>query len=81
MINIVLIFVIFQAFFNAPAGNEPLALDMSSMGKGEAWINGQSIGRYWPAYKAYGSCGGCDYHGTYSEKKCQTKCGESSQKW
>ncbi|XP_064993790.1 beta-galactosidase-like [Musa acuminata AAA Group] len=71
----------YKAFFNAPAGNEPLALDMSSMGKGEAWINGQSIGRYWPAYKAYGSCGGCDYHGTYSEKKCQTKCGESSQKW
>ncbi|RWV85989.1 hypothetical protein BHE74_00040992 [Ensete ventricosum] len=70
-----------RAFFNAPAGNEPLALDMSSMGKGEAWVNGQSIGRYWPAFKAYGSCGGCDYHGTYNEKKCQTNCGESSQKW
>ncbi|WOK97010.1 beta-galactosidase-like [Canna indica] len=71
----------YKAFFNAPAGNEPLALDMSSMGKGQIWINGQSIGRYWPAYKAYGSCGGCDYRGTYNEKKCQTNCGESSQKW
>ncbi|CAL9104789.1 unnamed protein product [Musa textilis] len=71
----------YKAFFNAPAGNEPLALDMSSMGKGQIWINGQSIGRYWPAYKAYGSCDRCDYRGTYNEKKCQTNCGEPSQKW
>ncbi|XP_065047483.1 beta-galactosidase-like [Musa acuminata AAA Group] len=71
----------YKAFFNAPAGNEPLALDMSSMGKGQIWINGQSIGRYWPAYKAYGSCDWCDYRGTYNEKKCQTNCGEPSQKW
>ncbi|KAK2645389.1 hypothetical protein Ddye_020584 [Dipteronia dyeriana] len=26
--------------FNAPGGNDPLALDMSSMGKGLVWING-----------------------------------------
>ncbi|CAL9773039.1 unnamed protein product [Musa acuminata subsp. burmannicoides] len=71
----------YKAFFNAPAGNEPLALDMSSMGKGQIWINGQSIGRYWPAYKAYGSCDWCDYRGTYNEKKCQSNCGEPSQKW
>ncbi|KAG6534679.1 hypothetical protein ZIOFF_008582 [Zingiber officinale] len=70
-----------KAYFNAPAGNDPLALDMSSMGKGQIWINGQSIGRYWPAYKASGSCGDCDYRGTYNEKKCQTNCGDSSQKW
>ncbi|XP_008793242.1 beta-galactosidase [Phoenix dactylifera] len=71
----------YKTVFSAPAGNEPLALDMSSMGKGQIWINGESIGRYWPGYKAYGSCGGCDYRGTYSEKKCQTNCGESSQTW
>ncbi|KVH92345.1 D-galactoside/L-rhamnose binding SUEL lectin domain-containing protein [Cynara cardunculus var. scolymus] len=39
-----------KASFNAPAGDEPLALDMTSMGKGQVWINGQSIGRYWTAY-------------------------------
>nr|XP_010910613.2 beta-galactosidase [Elaeis guineensis] len=71
----------YKTVFNAPAGNEPLALDMNSMGKGQIWINGESIGRYWPGYKAYGSCGGCDYRGTYNEKKCQTNCGESSQRW
>ena len=74
-------FVTFQAFFNAPAGNEPLALDMSSMGKGQIWINGQSIGRHWPAYKANGVCDLCDYKGTYRKMKCQTDCGEPSQKW
>ncbi|MQL69305.1 hypothetical protein Taro_001585 [Colocasia esculenta] len=71
----------YKAFFNAPAGNDPLALDMGSMGKGQVWINGQSIGRYWPAYKASGSCGGCSYAGTYNEKKCQSNCGEASQRW
>lgn len=35
-----------MAFFNAPAGNEPLALDMASMGEGQVWVNGESIGRY-----------------------------------
>ena len=71
----------YKAFFNAPGGSEPLALDMSSMGKGQVWINGESIGRYWPGYIASGSCGPCDYRGTYDEKKCQSNCGESSQRW
>ncbi|KAJ9537635.1 hypothetical protein OSB04_030368 [Centaurea solstitialis] len=71
----------YKAMFNAPGGNEPLALDMSSMGKGQIWINGLSIGRYWPAYKASGSCSTCSYAGYFSEKKCLSKCGEASQKW
>ncbi|XP_058073893.1 beta-galactosidase-like [Magnolia sinica] len=71
----------YKTIFSAPAGNEPLALDMGSMGKGQIWINGQSIGRYWPAYKAYGTCDECSYSGTYTEKKCQTNCGEASQRW
>lgn len=70
-----------QTTFNAPGGNEPLALDMSSMGKGQIWINGQSIGRHWPGYIARGACGACDYAGTYSDKKCRTNCGEPSQRW
>ncbi|GJN18569.1 hypothetical protein PR202_gb05741 [Eleusine coracana subsp. coracana] len=71
----------YKAFFNAPNGDEPLALDMSSMGKGQIWINGQGIGRYWPGYKAFGTCGSCDYRGEYYDKKCQTNCGDSSQRW
>ncbi|XP_022147711.1 beta-galactosidase-like isoform X2 [Momordica charantia] len=71
----------YKTNFNTPAGNEPLALDMSSMGKGQIWINGRSIGRYWPAYAASGSCGKCSYAGIFTEKKCLSNCGQPSQKW
>ncbi|XP_074307942.1 beta-galactosidase 6 isoform X4 [Silene latifolia] len=37
----------FKASFDAPDGDDPVALNLSTMRKGEAWINGQSIGRYW----------------------------------
>ncbi|KAG6383355.1 hypothetical protein SASPL_156895 [Salvia splendens] len=69
-----------KAYFNAPNGNEPLALDMSSMGKGQVWINGQSIGRYWTTY-AKGQCSGCRYEGTYRQEKCQDGCGKPTQRW
>lgn len=71
----------YKAILNAPPGNAPLGLDMGSMGKGQMWINGQNIGRHWPAYTAHGSCGACYYAGTYTENKCRTKCGQPSQRW
>ncbi|PKI49065.1 hypothetical protein CRG98_030517 [Punica granatum] len=71
----------YKTTFNAPAGNSPLALDMWSMGKGQVWINGQSIGRHWPAYNAHGTCRPCDYAGIFSEKKCRSNCGQPTQKW
>ncbi|XP_057419839.1 beta-galactosidase 6-like [Lotus japonicus] len=37
----------YKTTFDTPEGVDPVALDLSSMGKGEAWVNGQSIGRYW----------------------------------
>lgn len=70
-----------QTYFNAPGGSEPLGLDMGTMGKGEMWINGHSIGRHWPGYKAYGTCVRCNYGGTYNEDKCNTNCGQPSQRW
>lgn len=71
----------YKATFNAPGGNDPLALDMASMGKGEIWINGEGVGRHWPGYIAQGDCGKCNYAGTFNEKKCQTNCGQPSQRW
>ncbi|PRQ46838.1 Beta-galactosidase [Rosa chinensis] len=71
----------YKSIFHAPPGNAPLALDMASMGKGQVWINGQSIGRHWPGYIAHGSCGNCSYAGTYTENKCRTNCGQPSQRW
>ncbi|CAK9144124.1 unnamed protein product [Ilex paraguariensis] len=71
----------YKTTFNAPEGNDPLALDMSSMGKGQIWINGEGIGRHWPGYIAHGGCSDCSYAGTYNENKCQSNCGEPSQRW
>ncbi|OIT26841.1 PREDICTED: beta-galactosidase [Nicotiana attenuata] len=71
----------YKTTFNAPAGNEPLALDMNTMGKGQVWINGQSLGRHWPGYKSSGNCSACNYTGWFDEKKCLSNCGEGSQRW
>ncbi|KAB1203774.1 Beta-galactosidase 3 [Morella rubra] len=70
----------YKAYFDAPRGDEPLALDMQSMGKGQVWINGQSIGRYWMAY-AKGNCKTCSYSGTFRPENCQLGCGQPTQRW
>ncbi|KAK0606316.1 hypothetical protein LWI29_036436 [Acer saccharum] len=71
----------YKTMFDAPAGNAPIAIDFTGMGKGEAWVNGQSIGRYWPTYVAQnGGCtDSCNYRGGYSSNKCLKNCGKPSQ--
>ncbi|KAA8546108.1 hypothetical protein F0562_020441 [Nyssa sinensis] len=39
-----------ETYFDAPEGKNPVALRMTSMGKGMVWVNGKSIGRYWVTY-------------------------------
>ncbi|KAI3785353.1 hypothetical protein L1987_44471 [Smallanthus sonchifolius] len=41
----------YKTTFDTPEGDKPIALNLGCMGKGEAWINGQSIGRYWVSFK------------------------------
>ncbi|KAL8144307.1 hypothetical protein V2J09_017339 [Rumex salicifolius] len=69
-----------KAYFNAPNGYEPIGLDMKSMGKGQVWINGQSIGRYWTNY-AKGECQGCNYAVPFKPPNCQVGCGQPTQRW
>ncbi|KAJ8761476.1 hypothetical protein K2173_001609 [Erythroxylum novogranatense] len=71
----------YKTAFLVPEGKGPLALNLTSMGKGEAWVNGQSIGRYWPAYlsPSKGCNDTCNYRGTYNAFKCQRKCGQPAQ--
>ncbi|XP_051139560.1 beta-galactosidase 5-like [Andrographis paniculata] len=70
----------YKAYFDAPGGDEPLALDMGSMGKGQIWINGQTIGRYWTVY-AQGNCSTCAYAGTYRTPTCEAGCSKPTQQW
>ncbi|KAK6936028.1 Glycoside hydrolase 35, catalytic domain [Dillenia turbinata] len=71
----------YKTTFDAPAGGSPLALDFTGMGKGEAWVNGQSIGRFWPTYIApsSGCTSSCDYRGSFNSNKCLKNCGQPSQ--
>nr|CAC44501.1 beta-galactosidase [Fragaria x ananassa] len=71
----------YKTQFDAPGGSNPVALDFTGMGKGEAWVNGQSIGRYWPTNVAPKTgCTDCNYRGAYSADKCRKNCGMPSQK-
>lgn len=75
------LFYLPQTIFLAPDGKGPVSLNLSTMGKGQAWVNGQSIGRYWPAYlsPSTGCTDHCDYRGTYDPFKCLKKCGQAAQ--
>nr|VDC95376.1 unnamed protein product [Brassica oleracea] len=40
----------YKTMLDAPSGDGPVGLNMESMGKGEMWVNGESIGRYWVSF-------------------------------
>ncbi|KAJ0988495.1 hypothetical protein J5N97_006851 [Dioscorea zingiberensis] len=70
------------ASFDAPVGDEPVVVDLAGMGKGEAFVSGQSIGRYWANYTADPKmCHPCDHRGEYSNDRCRTGCRDPSQRW
>ncbi|BBN02477.1 protein MpGH35.2 [Marchantia polymorpha subsp. ruderalis] len=71
----------YKTKFSTPDGEEPVALDLASMGKGQVWVNGHHLGRYWPLLAPQGGCSGCDFRGPYNAHKCVTGCGEPSQRW
>ncbi|RKP33548.1 glycosyl hydrolases family 35-domain-containing protein [Dimargaris cristalligena] len=63
----------------------PLALDLNSMTKGFALVNGHHIGRYWliPGESPdSGRCQSCDYAGWFNpDRKCRKDCGLPSQRY
>ncbi|KAJ4822249.1 hypothetical protein Tsubulata_045095 [Turnera subulata] len=72
----------YKTTFQPPSGTDPVALDLQGMGKGHAWVNGNSLGRFWPSLTADpNGCGPCDYRGAYKENKCLTNCGNPTQRW
>ncbi|KAH9727352.1 Beta-galactosidase 3 [Citrus sinensis] len=73
----------YKAVVNEPVGDEPIGLDMLHMGKGQAWLNGEPIGRYWDKRSSIDDhcIQECDYRGTFNQQKCLTGCGEPTQRW
>ncbi|XP_019459770.1 PREDICTED: beta-galactosidase 15 isoform X2 [Lupinus angustifolius] len=45
-------FVWYKTMFESPIGSDPVVVDLKGLGKGQAWVNGNNIGRYWPKYLA-----------------------------
>ncbi|KAG4179790.1 hypothetical protein ERO13_A10G126700v2 [Gossypium hirsutum] len=75
-------FTWYKAYFDSPDGSEPIAIDLGSMGKGQAWVNDHHIGRYWNLTAPKDGCpDSCDYRGTYGSNKCMTNCGKPTQTW
>ncbi|KAK4749604.1 hypothetical protein SAY87_027053 [Trapa incisa] len=72
-------FTWFKAHFDSPEGTDPVALNLGSMGKGQAWVNGHHIGRYWNRVAPKDGCRKCDYRGPYNSDKCMTNCGKPTQ--
>ncbi|KAH1236768.1 Beta-galactosidase 9 [Glycine max] len=73
-------FTWYKTYFDVPGGIDPVALDFKSMGKGQAWVNGQHIGRYWTRVSPKSGCQQvCDYRGAYNSDKCSTNCGKPTQ--
>ncbi|XP_047978303.1 beta-galactosidase 10 [Salvia hispanica] len=73
----------YKAVVDSPPGQEPVGLDMIHMGKGLAWLNGNEVGRYWPRKASpHEICvKKCDYRGKFMPNKCNTGCGEATQRW
>ncbi|XP_073155787.1 beta-galactosidase 15-like [Henckelia pumila] len=76
-------FTWYKRSFKAPPGDDPVVVDLLGLGKGMAWVNGNSLGRYWPSYITNEWCQSdpCDYRGPYWEYKCGTGCGEPTQRY
>uniref|UniRef100_A0A9I9CNR8 Beta-galactosidase n=1 Tax=Cucumis melo TaxID=3656 RepID=A0A9I9CNR8_CUCME len=62
-------FTWYKAYFSSPDGTDPVAINLGSMGKGQAWVNGHHIGRYWSAVSPKDGCAKCDYRGAYNSGK------------
>uniref|UniRef100_A0A0E0J9N5 Beta-galactosidase n=2 Tax=Oryza nivara TaxID=4536 RepID=A0A0E0J9N5_ORYNI len=59
-----------STMFSTPKGTDPVAIDLGSMGKGQAWVNGHLIGRYWSLVAPESGCSSsCYYPGAYNERK------------
>lgn len=72
----------YKTHFDSPGGKDPVVVDLSSMGKGQAWVNGHHIGRYWTLVAPKDGCQEtCDYRGAYDSDKCNTNCGNPTQIW
>eukprot|EP01114_Cavostelium_apophysatum_P003339 TRINITY_DN1316_c0_g1_i1.p1 TRINITY_DN1316_c0_g1~~TRINITY_DN1316_c0_g1_i1.p1 ORF type:complete len:811 (-),score=150.36 TRINITY_DN1316_c0_g1_i1:24-2126(-) len=64
-----------------PDPNINFAVNLNSMGKGYAYLNGRGLGRYWSEPVSSYGCPQCDYAGPYSQHNCAFGCGLPAQRY
>lgn len=57
------------------------ALDLGTLGKGYAWVNGHNIGRYWNLAGTEKPCNSCSTVKPYIDVNCRKDCGLPSQRF
>ncbi|KAG2589163.1 hypothetical protein PVAP13_5NG388905 [Panicum virgatum] len=69
-------FTWYKTTFAAPAGEEAVVVDLLGLNKGAAWVNSNSLGRYWPSYTAaeMDGCHVCDYRGEFKAEGGGIRC-------
>lgn len=56
-------------------------LDLGSMGRGQVYMNGINLGRYWNIVGKGNTSTLCDYAGIWSPDKCRANIGQPSQRY
>ncbi|KAJ3272750.1 hypothetical protein HDV01_005278 [Terramyces sp. JEL0728] len=56
-------------------------LDLGSMSRGQVFINGINLGRYWNIVGTGNSSTSCDYAGIWTPDKCRANIGKPSQRY
>ncbi|CAN6576717.1 unnamed protein product [Malus baccata var. baccata] len=74
-------FIWYKTNFKTSLLPDLVVVDLKGLGKGHAWVNGYSIGRFWSSYKTEcDDTSSCDYRGAYGADKGATNCAESTQR-
>jgi hypothetical protein len=73
-----------QDIKNAMNSSKPFisfVLQLKSMGKGQAFVNGNAIGRFWNIISGTKCLIPCFWFGPFNPKKCLTHCHQPSQEY
>ncbi|KAG5006945.1 hypothetical protein JHK85_025487 [Glycine max] len=67
------VFVWYKTLFKSPKGTDPVVVDLRGLKKGQAWVNGNNIGRYWTRYLAddNGCTATCEC-GSFKKSQCES---------
>eukprot|EP00123_Amoebidium_parasiticum_P017278 comp23780_c0_seq2/m.41251 comp23780_c0_seq2/g.41251 ORF comp23780_c0_seq2/g.41251 comp23780_c0_seq2/m.41251 type:complete len:438 (-) comp23780_c0_seq2:142-1455(-) len=71
-----------RSTFTTPFQSGSVAVNLGAFGKGQVWVNGHQLGRFWALKPCQGPCDvTCDYRGSFNDKKCRGSCSALTQQY